>query len=103
MSLDISDTAKPVEVSRLLFGENEKPHWIGMEPGGNRIVISGGNGGLESRVILAKIDPKTGKLSFDESFRSKGSEKLGVNFDRDEWPHGKTGRGIPHGAVFSRP
>ena len=102
VSLDISDPAKPVEVSRLIFRENEKPHWIGIEPGGNRIVISGGKATLESRVMIAKIDPKTGKLSFDKTFRTKGSKKLGVTFDREGWPHGKTGRGIPHGAVFSR-
>ena len=102
ISLDISDPLKPKEVSRLAFSENEKPHWIGLEPGGNRIVISGGKGALESRLLIANIDPKTGKLSLDEKFKGKGASYPGFNFDREAWPHGKNGRGIPHGAVFSR-
>ncbi len=103
VSLDISNSSKPVEVSRLVLGENEKPHWIGLEPNGRRIVISGGKGALESRLLIAKIDVKTGKLRLDETFREKGSTQPGVTFDREDWPHGKNGRGIPHGAVFSRP
>lgn len=103
VSLNISNPSKPVEVSRLVFGENDKPHWIGLEPNGKRIIISGGKGALESRLLIAKIDAKTGKLSLDETFREKGSAQPGINFDREDWPHGKNGRGIPHGAVFSRP
>lgn len=102
VSLDISNSSKPVEVSRLVLGENEKPHWIALEPNGKRIVISGGKGALESRLLIAKIDVKTGKLRLDETFREKGSTQPGISFDREDWPHGKNGRGIPHGAVFSR-
>jgi len=27
----------------------------------------------------------------------------GVYFGRDNWPHGRTGSAVPHGAVFARP
>jgi hypothetical protein len=102
VSLDLSNPSKPVEVSRLVFGENEKPHWISLEPNGERIVISGGSGALESRILIAKINRKNGKLSWDEAFRKAGSRQRGISFDRDRWPHGTNGRAIPHGAVFSR-
>ena len=42
----------------------------------------------------------TGKLSLDESFHEPGATALGVSFDRQEWPHGKAGRAIVHGALF---
>jgi hypothetical protein len=103
VSLDVSNPSKPVEVSRLVFGENEKPHWISLEPNGERIVVSGGNGALESRILIVRINSKTGKLSWDEAFREAGSKQRGISFDREQWPHGKNGRAIPHGAVFSRP
>ena len=53
-----------------------------------------------SWVLVAKFDAKTGKLSLDESFHEPGATALGVSFDRQEWPHGKAGRAIVHGALF---
>ncbi|MCC7309387.1 MAG: hypothetical protein IT173_17630 [Acidobacteria bacterium] len=103
ISLDVSNPSKPKEVSRLTFEKTDKPHWIALEPSRKRIVMSGGGGTLESRLLLANIDPRTGKLSLDETFKEKGSTQPGINFDREIWPHGNDGRGIPHGAVFSRP
>lgn len=103
ISLDVSNPSKPVEVSRLVLGEKDNLHWIALEPNGERIVISGGSGTLKSRVLIAKINSKTGKLSLDEAFREKGSKEAGINFDRELWKHGKNGSAIPHGAVFSRP
>lgn len=33
-----------------------------------------------------------------------GSRRVGgVYFGRDEWPHGRTGPAVPHGAMFARP
>jgi hypothetical protein len=103
VSLDVSNPSKPVEVSRLILGEKDSPHWISLEPNKERIVISGGANALESRILIAKIDSKTGKLSLDEAFREKDAKQPGINFDRELWKHGKNGRAIPHGAVFSRP
>ncbi len=103
VSLDISNPSKPLEVSRLTLEKTDKPHWISLEPNGKRIVISGGNGTLASRLLIASIDSKTGKISLDKTFKEKGATQIGINFDREVWPHGKNGCGIPHGAVFSRP
>jgi len=103
VALDISDPSKPVEVSRLTMGKNDKPHWIALEPNGDRIVLSGGNGDLKSRLQMVKLNKKSGKLSWDEAFRETGSKDRGISFDREDWPHGKNGQAIPHGAVFSRP
>lgn len=103
VSLDVSNPSKPAEVSRLTFEKTDKPHWIALEPNGNRIVVSGGKGTLNSSLLIVRINSKTGKLSVDETFNEKKATKPGITFDREEWPHGKSGRGIPHGAVFSRP
>lgn len=102
VSLDVSNPSKPIEAGRLVLGEQDKPHWIGLEPNGRRIVISGGGGKLESRLLIAMIDPKTGKLRLDKKFIEPGTKGFGFDFNREVWPHGKNGRGIPHGAVFSR-
>ncbi len=102
VSLDVSDPATPVEVSRLGLHADEPPHWIALEPGGERIVISGGSGALESRLLTARIDPRSGALALDETFREEGAERPGISLDRETWPHGAAGRAIPHGAVFSR-
>jgi hypothetical protein len=101
VSLDISNPDKPVEVSRLVLGKDEVPHWISLEPNGERIVVTG-MGGMRSRVYIARVDRQTGELSLDEAFRDEGSERPGLSFDREQWPHGRTGAAIPHGAVFSR-
>jgi hypothetical protein len=101
ISLDVSNPSKAVEVSRLRLGPDDQPHWISLEPSRRRIVITG-YGTLESRVVIAIIDEQTGKLSLDSGFCEEGSKLAGINFDREDWPHGKTGRAIPHGAVFSR-
>jgi hypothetical protein len=93
ISLNISDPRRPREVARLTLDTTQVPHWVGLEPNGDRLVITGFEA-LESRVLLAHLDQLTGALRLDPSFN--------VNFDREQWPHGNTGRAIPHGAVFSR-
>lgn len=40
------------------------------------------------------------KLVLDEDFRDEFDGQVGVNFNRVEWPHGKTGNAKPHGLVF---
>jgi hypothetical protein len=103
VSLDMTNPHKPAEVSRLVFGKGQQPHWISLAPDGERIVVSGGKDALETRVLMARIDRRTGKLELDERFRDKGAAEAGVSFDRKSWPHGDTGRALPHGAVFSLP
>ena len=103
VSLDMSNPREPREVSRLVLGKGEQPHWISLAPDGERIVVSGGKEALETRVLMVRIDRRTGKLKLDERFRDKGAAEVGVSFDRKSWPHGDTGRALPHGAVFSLP
>jgi hypothetical protein len=102
ISLDISDPSHPREVGRLTLGPDDIPHWIALEPNGDRLVITG-YGGIESRVLLAQLDQVTGALRLDTTFKARGATQPGVNFDREQWPHGATGRAIPHGTVFNRP
>lgn len=100
VSLDVSDPSYPVEVGRITLGPQDLPHWVSVEPDGDRIVISG-YGSLYYRLLIASIDPKNGNLILDDRFREQGKTEPGFNMDR-EWPDGWKGPAIPHGAVFSR-
>jgi hypothetical protein len=58
---------------------------------------------MRHRVVIARFDPATGQLALDERFREEGATEPGFRMDNKTWPHGGTAKGIPHGAVFSRP
>ena len=62
----------------------------------------GGKLAHQDRILIAHIDPNSGALTLDTGFRDKGAATPGVSFDRATWPHGATGKAVPHGAVFSR-
>ena len=50
---------------------------------------------------MLKFEPISGLLSIDTTFHEPGDDQHpGISFDRAEWPHGKTGTGVPHGSVF---
>jgi hypothetical protein len=102
ISLDVSDPNHPREVSRLTLQPHEVPHWLGLEPRGNRVVITGYEQ-IESRLLLAVVDRTTGALRLDTSFKPRDAEQPGIDFNRERWPHGASGRAIPHGAVFNLP
>lgn len=91
-SLDMHDPEYPHEVSRILLPPDEYPHWLALEPGGDRLVITG-YGALDTKVRFATIDRRTGKLTLDPET---------IDFTRT-WPDGWKGSAIPHGAVFSNP
>ena len=95
--LDISNPAKPVEVSRLEIGDTYRPHWTGWDAKTRRLVVTGS----EPRLYLLKFDQTTGVLSIDAAFHDADG-KPGFNFAGREWPHGWKGSGLPHGVVFSR-
>jgi hypothetical protein len=98
IALDISNPAKPVEVSRLVFDRRyEKTHWLAADRDASRLVLTGNN---RSWVVIANIDQETGKLTLDEDFREKGVDHPGIDFDRPRWPHGATGKAVVHGALF---
>jgi hypothetical protein len=94
--LDITNEAKPVEVSRVKLGDDYLPHWTGWDAKTNRVVVTGGG-----RLYLLKFEPATGALSIDESFHDSDG-KAGFNFTNRDWPQGWKGTGVPHGVVFSR-
>ncbi|MEO8564023.1 MAG: hypothetical protein ABI601_18225 [bacterium] len=100
VSLDISDPAKPREISRVTLGTGDVPHWISLEPNQRRVVITG-YGDMASRVVIATFDPRTGALALDERFRDEGAKDAGVRMDNKVWPHGGNAAASPHGAVFS--
>ena len=97
--LDISDGDRPVEVSRLVIGSDFAAHWTAWDPKSRRLVITPGKPG--QRMYVLKLDEKCGALTIDEAFRGPDG-KPGFSFAKQSWPHGWTGEGAPHGAVFSR-
>jgi len=102
VSLDISDPSAPREVSRMTLGAQDVPHWIAMSPDRRRVVVTGYEG-LKHRVLIARFDPATGRLAMDTRFREEGATEAGFRLDDKTWPHGGDAKGIPHGALFSRP
>ncbi|MFL5956370.1 MAG: hypothetical protein ACJ756_02875, partial [Solirubrobacterales bacterium] len=56
------------------------------------------------RMFMADIDPKTGQLSYDESWRDEVTGGLGVDFNRTDWPD-NPGAGYykPHSMVWVCP
>ncbi len=97
--LDMSDGVHPREVSRLVISKDYASHWTGLDPSTGRIVVTSGRAG--DRTYMLKLDPATGALSIDTAFRDQDGQP-GFSFASRQWPHGWTGAGKPHGAVFSR-
>ncbi len=101
VTLDISDPTSPVEVARLKLEEEFMPHWAQVDPGINRVVVTGI--GPDAQVVrMYLIDPDTGALTLDEAFGQGDERGLGFSTIRDEWPHGTTGPAMPHAALFGR-
>lgn len=98
IALDVSNPAKPVEVSRLVFNKRfERTHWLAADRSASRLVVTGNK---RSWMLIVNIDRDTGRLTLDENFRAKGAAHPGIDFDRPSWPHGTTGKGVVHGALF---
>ncbi|MCL6682747.1 selenium-binding family protein [Sphingomonas alba] len=97
--LDIGNPDAVREVSRLTIDGDFSPHWTAWDAKAKRLVITSGRQG--DRLYLLKLDQKTGALSIDDGFRDTDG-KRGFSFATRKWPHGWTGEGTPHGAVFSR-
>lgn len=96
--LDMRDGEHPREVSRLVISADYAAHWTGFDPKTGRIVITSGREG--DRTYLLKLDQMTGALTIDTAFRDEDGVP-GLSFASRKWPHGWTGAGKPHGAVFS--
>ncbi|MDQ3580417.1 MAG: hypothetical protein M3495_01765, partial [Pseudomonadota bacterium] len=102
IALDIANPEHPREVSKLIVGDDEQPHWISIDPTGRRVVLNSSGYGTGNRLFVINFDPGSGQLSFDERFRDAGSTRSGINLSGRTWPHGFTGAAVPHGTVFSR-
>jgi hypothetical protein len=98
VTLDVSDPARPVEVSRLQADAGFRPHWLVRDPGSDRLIVGAENGG-ENRMLMAHLDASTGRIRWDESLRADDG-KLGISFRRERWPHGATGEAFGHAALF---
>ena len=97
--LDIADGDRPVEVSRLVMGPDFAPHWTAWDPKSRRLAVTPEKPG--QRMYLLKLDEQSGALTIDKAFRGPDGQP-GFSFTKQAWPHGWTGEGAPHGAVFSR-
>lgn len=102
VSLDISDREHPRVVSTVTLGDDEKPHWIAIDPTGRRVVLNSGGYSQGNRLFLLNFDPATGSLSLDVRFHDSEDPMPGINLTDKAWPHGFTGKAVPHGTVFSR-
>ncbi len=100
IALDVSDPTRPREVARLMADTTFRPHWLARDPGSDRVVVGAQDGG-EDRILMARVDARTGQLEWDESLRLDNGQ-LGISLKREEWPHGATGEAFAHAALFSR-
>ena len=96
--LDIADPRAPRVVSTLTVDSGFAAHWISRDPGTDRVVLT--SDGDDRRVLLARFDSVSGRLTLDSRFRDAGSDRVGVSFTRKAWPHGTSGPAVPHAAVF---
>jgi DNA-binding beta-propeller fold protein YncE len=119
--LDVRDPWKPRQVSsvrldRVPMGKGEEdtvsrkggPGDLAVSANGERIAVAnytvqGPSITIDGdrRVYLLRLDG--GKLRVDTRFRDEDSGEVGVDFNRREWPHGKTGPARPRGVVFVAP
>jgi hypothetical protein len=40
VALDIADPEQPREVSSVVFGDDEEPHWLAIDPSSRRLVLN---------------------------------------------------------------
>lgn len=100
-TIDIADPDHPREVASVPTDSTFFPHWASVDPGTDRIVVTDQGDGAPM-VKIMRLDPSTGRLSWDDRFRDRGAAKPGVSYHRASFPNGVTGMAMPHGAVFVR-
>ncbi len=97
VALDVRNPLRPRHVSSLSFDERQRPHWLASD--GEKIVVVN-EPFAEARLWMLRFDRDTGQLRLDDAFRDADADRPGLSFDRAQWPHGVTGRAVPHGTVF---
>ena len=56
------------------------------------------------RCYMANVNPETGALSYDTTFRDEYTGSLGIDFNRKDWPgHPDAGFYKPHSMVWVVP
>lgn len=101
VTLDISNPRKPVEIASMATDTTFFPHWVSGDAGSDRLVMTDQGDG-SPRIMIAKLDSKTGKVTWDEKFRDPGSDRPGVSLENVTWPNGVKGKVTAHGALFIR-
>jgi len=97
--------------SELNFSTHGGPHVLAMDSGDRRLGfvnyfvdltpgfgLPGTGSGGDHRVYI--VNRVGDKLILDTTFRDENDHQVGVNFNRDRWPHGETGHAKPHGLIF---
>lgn len=106
------DPLSPKKVDRFYFDPryfgHYWPHWATYDAKRSRIATSDFTDPEKSKpdgtIYLFHLNPKNGKLTLDQNFKSNDSQNPGVRFRKlNKWPHGETGPAIPHGIAFSHP
>ena len=99
ITLDVANPNRPHEVSRLDFPEGFAPHWLAQDPRSRRLVLGAHEGGQEGLFILT-VDPITGRVTYDDSLRASRGRAGYIDLSSRRWPHGATGAGWAHAALF---
>jgi hypothetical protein len=94
VALDVSNPAKPIETSRLIFSPEVHPHWLGVDPTGRRLAVSSADKN-DPVIRLVHFDPETGMLS-------SSADAVVLSLKDVAWPDGFRGDVVPHGIVFGR-
>jgi len=113
---DEADCPRLVSVLRVDDTSNGGPHWGAIDnhsltPTGapTRLVFSDSfvaRTGVDGnhRLYMVNVDPATGALSYDHSFRDENTGDLGVDFNRRNWPlNPDVGFYKPHAMVWVCP
>ena len=113
---DEADCPRLVSVLRVDDRSNGGPHWGAIDnhsltPTGapTRLVFSDSfvaRTGVDGnhRMYMVDVDPATGALSYDQSFRDEETGALGVGFNRRNWPYNlNAGFYKPHAMVWVCP
>jgi hypothetical protein len=64
--------------------------------------MNSGGSGKSNRLFVLNFNPADGRLTMDARFRDPGSPRDGIDLTDRKWPHGFSGKALPHGTVFSR-
>lgn len=110
MQFDITDPMHPKVVSQILTHDPSTggPHFGTLNHDETRFAWT--NFFVDDSRIAVKVDGNhrlylanmvNGKIKLDRRFRDENDGRVGVNFNRERWPHGRTGFASPHGVAFA--